>query len=224
MGSHVGGQDERPMHNVMMPDFEIMRAEVTVAQYRACVNANACDPPSCSEADSESGFLVCNYVMLRENHPVNFVTWENARQFAAWVGARLPSESEWEYAATAGGQEILYPWGNQPADCVLGDFLGCAGPGTSAACAHPGGRTSQLVCDLAGNVAEWVDDHYHETYNGAPADGSAWCDEVGCVQTGTARVARGGGWNSRSGSLRAADRTSIGSTASGANIGFRLAR
>ncbi len=224
MGSLGGGRDERPTHNVVVDDFTIMRAEVTVAQYRACVNANACDPPQCDEGDMESGVQVCNYVMLRENHPVNFVPWESARAFANWVGARLPSESEWEYAATGGGQPIVYPWGNQPADCILGDFLGCAGPGTSATCAYPAGRTSQLVCDMAGNVAEWVDDHYHSDYDGAPADGSPWCDNQGCMQNGTHRVARGGGWNSRSGSLRAADRNSIGSTASGTNIGFRLAK
>ena len=110
MGSNQS-RDEQPLIDVTVPQVQLTRTEITVGQYRACVDAGACDPPQCSDEDRSNGVVTCNWTEVRENHPVNFVTWHNAYQFAAWVGARLPSEAEWEFVARGGGQAQKYPWG-----------------------------------------------------------------------------------------------------------------
>ena len=118
----------------------MMRSEVTVAQYRACVNAGACSAPNCTDANVSSGVIVCNWSQNRETHPVNFVSWTQMREFGAWVGADLPTEAQWEFAARSRGQEITYPWGNTEPDCSYADFVhnnaNCGGSGTVERITH----------------------------------------------------------------------------------------
>ena len=216
--------DEQPIHLVTIPDFKILRNEVTVGQYRACVDAGACDPPRCTAEDVSRGVIVCNWAELRENHPVNFVTWTNAQQFATWVGARIPSEAEWEYAARSQGRVQTFPWGNTSPDCTMSDYGGCPEQGTSTVCAHPGGHTEQGVCDMAGNLSEWVADFYHDNYRGAPRNGEPWCDGGSCEHDRAFRVLRGGGWSSVSAGIRASDRSAVGPLSGGSNAGIRLVR
>ena len=92
MGSNTSPATQ-PIHRVNVPDFEIMSSEVTVGQYRQCVEAGACDVPNCNDADFHHGQIACNWSQNREMHPVNYVNWHNAMQFASWVGVRLPSEA-----------------------------------------------------------------------------------------------------------------------------------
>jgi sulfatase modifying factor 1 len=202
-----------------------MRTEVTVVQYRACVTAGACDAPGCTDAETSGGVIVCNYSQNRNDHPVNYVSWINARQFSTWVGARLPSESEWEFAAKSRGQNITYPWGDAAPTCNHADFDDgqqfCGGRGTSAVCTHALGNSDQGLCDLAGNVYEWIQDEWHANYNGAPADGSAWGADA---NNGASRVLRGGRWNYDATNMRAAHRSNSGPTGRSIVVGFRLAR
>jgi formylglycine-generating enzyme required for sulfatase activity len=216
MGSTAGLSDETPVHAVSVPSFEMTQTEVTVAQYGECVTTGACTEPA-------TGYTDCNWNDPGyENHPVNCVDWNQARNFCAWAGGRLSTEAEWEYAARSGGQDITYPWGDQSATCtyaVMNDGgAGCGTGRTMEVCSKPAGNTAQGLCDMAGNGYEWVEDDWHDDYNGAPNDGSAWVD----APRNSSRVARGGSFASRA--VRAANRSTVAPSHFFTLLGFRCAR
>ncbi len=193
MGSNESS-DEQPIHAVAIPTFEMWRTEVTVAQYEECFDDGACSEPTACGAYQNWG------VAGREDYPVNCVDWAQAGTFCAWVGGRLPSESEWEYAARSGGLADTYPWGDTEPLCSLANSYGCVGDSWEV-CSAPDGNTDHGLCDMSGNVYEWVQDWYHADYSGAPADGSAWE-----VPPGLLRVARGGSFECSQDHVRAAHR------------------
>ena len=216
MGSDAGDADERPVHQVTVSSFEMMHTEVTLEFYGQCVNDGACTAP-------DTGTF-CNWeVAGRDYHPVNCVDWNQAKSFCDWAGGRLPSEAEWEYAARGRGQDIEYPWGDQTATCqyaVMDDGpSGCGHDSTWSVCSKTAGNTAQGLCDMAGNVLEWVQDWYHGSYSGAPADGSAWEDPVG-----DKRVKRGGSWYGFADSLRTSHRNLGYPDSRNFYNGFRCAR
>ena len=186
-GTYAMGQEgwhwSTPVHTVTVPDFEMTRTEVTVAQYRACVEAKVCTAPDIRLVwRNQRGD--CNWKQAdRADHPVTCVSRPQAETFARWVGGRLPSEAKWEYAARSGGKDWLYPWGNERATCdrvvmsqglnVSGDInWGCGRGGTLPVCSRPAGNSIHGVCDLLGNVSEIVADSHFKDYEGAPADAS----------------------------------------------------
>ena len=195
---HRSGNEE-PYHEVNVPDFEIDVIEVTIGQYRSCVEDNS----SCSEPLTIYSY--CNWrYNNREDHPVNCVTWYNAKEYCEWSGKRLCSESEWEKAAR-GSDGRIYPWGNEEVSCdraVMSDGgAGCGAFRTWSVASKPVGLHG--LYDMAGNVWEWVEDDYHGTYDGAPNDGSAWVENPRSAN----RVIRGGGLTtSSSAALRASYR------------------
>jgi iron(II)-dependent oxidoreductase len=93
-----------------------------------------------------------------EDHPVNEVSWNGAREYCAWRGARLPTEAEWE-AAARGAEGRIYPWGAEVPSQVRAVF-GRRSNQTEAVGKRPAGATPQGVHDLAGNVAEWTSTLY----------------------------------------------------------------
>lgn len=142
--------------------FKIDRTEVTVAAFRKCVAAKKCDPPV---EDKDNANENCNYTYKnREEHPLTCVTWMDAKNYCAFVGARLPSKAEWIYAAT-GGRDIAYPWGDEkPAQgvCWSGAITNSV-VGLTKTC--PVGYANKDVSaagvvDLAGNVQEWIDEDH----------------------------------------------------------------
>jgi iron(II)-dependent oxidoreductase len=195
MGSKSGASDERPVHQVRVKTFMMSKTEVTVAQYRSCVNSGICSAPN-SKSNSKS----CNWGYAdREDHPINCVSWFQLNEFAQWVGGRLPTEAEWEYAARSRGRDIAHPWGDQKPSCqyvVMSDGgSGCGKDHTWPVCSKPLGNTEQGLCDMAGSVSEWLLDEYARSYDGAPTDGSARCDAHKCSKHSSAnRVLRGMGW------------------------------
>lgn len=215
--SSGGSEDARPAHEVSLKTFELSKTAVTVAQYAECVAKGRCVKPGSGES--------CNWdVPGRQLHPVNCVDWEKANQYARFKGARLPSESEWEYAARSGGRNRKYPWGDDEPTCdraVMkgnGGF-GCGANGTLPVCSKPAGNSAQGLCDMAGNVWQWVADKYQGSYEGAPADGGAF------EGAGSARVLRGGSFGRGGpGTLRADFRGSFAPDKYRGSIGFRLAR
>lgn len=186
-----------PIHTVSMRTFDVTRTEVTVADYANCVNAGFCSAPAMDEVGcnwNQPGF---------ELHPVNCVDWHQAKAFCSWFGGRLLSEAEWEFAARSGGDGRAFPWGMDAPSCefaVMADESGISGCGngrTSQVCSKPDGRTDQGLCDMGGNVYEWVEDNFHITYDGnPPEDGTAWVD-ADATET-SFRVLRGAGYTAES--------------------------
>ena len=202
-GSFIMGTDDsnyrfanaKPVHRVAVRPFEMSRTLVTNRQYAACVAAKVCTPvetsgPECGIWDPTLHKSVSFPSRFRgPGQPVVCVNWFQAQAFSKWVGGRLPSEAEWEYAARSAGKPYRYPWGNSKAICgkAVTGICGLSAP--APVCSKPAGNTEQGLCDMAGNVWEWVDDWYHASYAGAPSDGSAWLDPPG-----SQRVIRGGSW------------------------------
>jgi formylglycine-generating enzyme required for sulfatase activity len=230
MGRDDGSEDEQPKHLVdLKNDFTMSRAEITVAQYRLCVEAGVC------EVDQEQQFYEdCHFGKIgKDAYPMNCINWAQARIFARWLGGDLPTEAQWEYAARSGGQEISYPWGDALPSCDLANYGECGGRGM-AVCQLSKGHSLQGVCDLSGNVWEWVLDEFHLNYVGAPSDGRGWCDREDCGEgtkgagqgdgqgDGKIRVIRGGSWSSNMANLRNRYRSHQVGLMGGSQVGFRV--
>ena len=237
MGSTEGSAYEKPVHGVQVSSFSLLKSEVTVGQYSACVKAGRC---SATHADDGSCYVLVDGSWKQGNlpgafrgkdQPVVCVDWTQARAFCTWAGGRLPSESEWEYAARSGGRAWKYPWGNEEATCsqaVMGHAkactdsapCGCGKNRTWPVCLKASGNSAHGVCDLAGNVWEWVEDCMHTSYTGAPSSGEAWTSNC----SDSRRVGRGGGWLGVAGYLRAASRGRRTPGYRDYRLGFRCAR
>ncbi|HOX47467.1 MAG TPA: SUMF1/EgtB/PvdO family nonheme iron enzyme [Myxococcota bacterium] len=131
---------------------EFTRSEVTVAQYRACVESGACEAPT-----TDAG---CNWAQPdREAHPANCVGGNNAAAYCTWAGGRLPSDDEWYAEASERGRR-KYPWGDQNPSCDLTVLeysgKGCGKDSTWPVCSKPAGNSVSGLCDMSGNVMEWT--------------------------------------------------------------------
>ncbi len=159
-----------------------------------------------------------------ERLPVEQVNWNDAQAYIRRLNRktgrhyRLPSEAEWEYACRA-GRQTDYCGGDDPASVAWYGALGDPG-GNSGRASHPvGGKQPNAwgLYDMSGNVWEWVADAWHPTYQGAPADGSAWQGD------GARRVIRGGSWLDYPLLARAPYRLWAGAAKRSADLGFRVA-
>ncbi len=223
---------EKPQHLVSLDAFAIQKTEVTVAQYKSCVEAGACTSPS----DGGGALLSTYWVAGGEQLPVNFVTHAQATSFCNWAGKRLPTEAEWEKAARGGCSLVaalpehcaismpLFAWGNETVTCELAvmddDGDGCGTDGPLPVGSKPAGASPYGALDMVGNLGEMVSDWYGATYyvespvNNPQGPGS-----------GSANVVRGGSYvTSAQGGLRAGNRTSLQVGFALDTIGFRCAR
>jgi serine/threonine-protein kinase len=151
--------DEKPGRSVSVDAFSIDRTEVTVAQYRDCVEAGRCTDPATTGS--------CNWGQAgRDDHPVNCVDWSKAKAYCEWAGKRLPTEAEWEKAAR-GTDGRKYPWGNDwsASKANVGD------DGTKPVGSYPSGASPYGAVDMAGNVWEWVSD---KVGDGRGLRGGSW--------------------------------------------------
>jgi formylglycine-generating enzyme required for sulfatase activity len=167
------------------------------------------------------------------DYPVIDVNWQQAADFCTWVGGRLPTEAEWEYAARGGLSGKRFPWGDT-IDCTKANYLTSESytydvdPYVgSGFCATPG-DTTQVgsyaangygLYDMAGNVWEWVSDWYSSSYYSS----SPSSDPQGPV-SGTNRVLRGGSFYDSAYDARVANRLNVDPTNQYINAGFRCAR
>jgi formylglycine-generating enzyme required for sulfatase activity len=151
--------DEKPAHKVTMPAYWIDKFDVTNGMYSQCVNAGSCNPPQ-----SFSSKTVTSYFNNKDynDYPVVQVTWGDAATYCKWAGRRLPTEANWEYAAR--GTDIrTYPWGEDAPDSTRANFNYQVGD-TSKVGSYAAGASPFGVLDMAGNVAQWVNDFYDGNY------------------------------------------------------------
>lgn len=179
MGSDDHKFDEKPSHVVTVASFWIDKTEVTNAMYAECVQAGECNLPSSTRYYNASNFA---------SHPVVNVTWNDARNYCEWKETRLPTEAEWEKAASwdeKNKEKRDYPWGFN-IDCSFANHMeSCVGRTTEVG-SYPSGASFYGVLDMAGNVWEWVSDWY-DAYPENPVSRT----EYGTIY----RVVRGGSWN-----------------------------
>lgn len=177
----------------------------------------------------------------RDSDPVVHVSWNDAAAYAKWLADvsdrpyRLPTEAEFEYVLRAGSQ-TAYWWGDGPPDRVLANLTGSndlskgkrswakAFPGYGDGFWGPAPVRSYEanpfgLYDIDGNVSEWVEDCWHDSYRRAPDTPQAWVNP-GCES----RVVRGGSWGSAPGQSRSAYRVASGASVAGGRVGFRVAR
>jgi formylglycine-generating enzyme required for sulfatase activity len=224
MGTNDGADlfsNAKPVREVTIKTFEMSKTLVTVEQYAECVVKGGCTEPAAGD--------YCNWGKAgRQRHPINCLDWEQANQFARFKEARLPTEAEWEYAATSGGKNQKYPWGGEAASCERAVMYGnggygCGSDGTMPVCSKPAGNakfsSGGELCDAVGNVWQWVQDMYKDSYAEAPIDGSA------VEGSDSFRLLRGGSFNNDLADfLRADYRNHDFPGARRGIIGFRLAR
>ena len=204
--------DEGPQRRVTIArPFATGKYEITFDEWDACVANGGCRQ---KPDDSFWG---------RGRRPVINVVWDDAKQYVAWIAKltgkpyRLLTEAEWEYAARAGNPG-RFSFGDDEAK--LGEYAWYAS--NSRKQTQPVGNKKANgfgLHDMHGNVWEWVEDCYNNSYEGAPTDGSAWL-------TGdcNSRVVRGGAWYDDPGLLRSADRVMDSTDVRDVGLGFRVGR
>ena len=202
MGSEVGDDDEKPVHRVNIGAFKIGKYEITQRQWFIIMG----NRPGIFKGD---------------DRPIENVSWFDAVDFCKELSKitgksyRLPTEAEWEYAAR-GGTTTEYSFGDDKS--MLGEYAWFDGNSENET--HPVGQKKPNpfgLYDMHGNVWEWVEDHSHKNYVGAPTDGSAWLTD----DDRAARVLRGGSWLFNN-YLRSANRINLVPGNRNLNIGFRV--
>ncbi|WP_408497109.1 formylglycine-generating enzyme family protein [Paraburkholderia xenovorans] len=213
MGNANDDPSEKPVHHVSIgAPFAIGKYEVTVEQWNACVAANACQKLTPESNTNKAA-------------PARDISWDDAQTYVKWLSKttgksyRLPTEAEWEYA-DRGGTTTQYWWGDQMrkgnANCKdCGDPWHKEGPEAVGSFApNPFG-----LYDMNGSVWEWVGDCWHNSYQGAPADGHAW-DSPGCDM----RVIRGGSWREGGSYMLSATRFKYSAGVRQSQDGFRVVK
>jgi formylglycine-generating enzyme required for sulfatase activity len=207
---------EGPQHEVIFAKpFAAGKTDVTFAEWEICVAAGAC--PKLSDLRWDRG-----------DQPVTPVSWQDAKRFVAWLKRttgkdyRLLTESEWEYAARAGNQG-RYSFGDD--ESQLGDYAWYKQ--NSGSKTQPVGTKKPNafgLYDMHGNVWQWVEDCFHDSYQGAPSDGSAWVEQCSTSMLRGTRVIRGASWGNGPDALRSAYRGVYVFDNRGNLGGFRVAR
>ena len=213
-GNPISNAYGRHVRTVTVKPFAIGKYEVTFEEYdRFAINAGKILPH-----DQNWG---------RGKQPVMNVSWDDAKAYAKWLSDqtgkryRLPTESEWEYAARSGAKQKA--WAGTSEESQLENYaVFIKNSDNKTAVVGTRSRNDFGLHDMSGNVFEWVEDCAHSTYIDAPEDGSAWLEPNGgaCGQ----RMFHGGSWSSPSSYLRVSYRDMNTTKREAPDIGFRLAQ
>jgi formylglycine-generating enzyme required for sulfatase activity len=210
MGSETGRPDERPRHRVRLRPFALARLPVGNAEYARFIAAG--QPPPRFWNDRRFN---------RPEQPVVGVRWEDAVAYCAWLTHesgrrfRLPTEAEWEYAAS-GGDARVYPWGDGVPERTPGLSF-AAGPLEEPASLGKGPTNPLGIGDLGWNVHEWCSDWYSATYYADSPE-----DDPHGPSSGTRRASRGGAWRHQIPISRCAARSAIPPAFEYGDYGFRV--
>jgi formylglycine-generating enzyme required for sulfatase activity len=212
---------ENPQHPVTVPTFFMGRYPITQAQWRFVASL----PPVNQELKPDPFHFKGN------NRPVESVNWYDAAEFCSRLSQhtnrtyRLPTEAEWEYACRAWtmtpfyfGETITAELANYDATNTYGDGLEGEYRQETTPVDHFGIANAFGLCDMHGNVWEWCLDHWHDNYDGAPDDGSAWLTD----DEGARRIIHGGSWGSFPRICRSASRSSYYPDFVYLLVGFRV--
>ncbi len=202
--------DEKPVHTVSLQSFAMGKYEVTFEEYDKFCDATKRDKPAAEGWG-------------RGKRPVINVSWDDAKAYVKWLSEetgkdyRLPTEAQWEYACRAGSVG-KYSFGDDVSQ--LGNYGWY--DGNSGKQTHPVGEKQPNkfgLNDMHGNVREWLEDVYHDSYSGAPSDGSAWVNG-----DSNRHFLRGGSWGDSDGDLRCAGRDRYVTPFGRQFRGFRISR
>ena len=233
---------------MLISRYAFGRYEVTRGQFARFVDETGHETGSCAYWDVEAAEVKWgddrNWrnpgFEQADDHPVTCVSWDDAQAYVDWLSRttgeryRLPSEAEWEYAARA-GTTTRYFWGDDAdSGCSFANGHDVTGrrvnkfAWTSLSCDDAYAHTAPVgifdangfgLHDMTGNVWEWVEDRWHESYEGAPKDASPWIEG-----NNSARVLRGGSWGNSPSYLRSAYRIRVEPDFRNDDIGFRVSR
>ena len=200
MGDHLNDGDisERPVHRVELDSFYMDKHQVTVGQFRQFINQSGYDYPAHLWSKVAEYSPADDYPMVR-------LDWDDASAYARWVGKRLPTEAEWEYACRGRLVSKRYPWGdNWDAARDYANYSGTGGKDKWDLCSPVGSfkPNGYGLYDMVGNVWEWCADWYDKDYyESSPASNPTG------PNTGEIRVLRGGSWNNYKKTLRLTHRS-----------------
>jgi len=245
-----GDADELPEHTATVAAFELDTFEVTVGRFRKFVQAYDGTLPAVGDGahplNAGTGWdsswdaqmpttraelitdIKCDANLQtwtdspgsNENQPINCVNWYEAFAFCIWDGSRLPTEAEFEYAAAAGADNRLFPWGSTFPDATYANYSAGAADSHVDVGSTPLGMGLYGQHDLSGSVWEWVFDTYSSLWYGGAGN---TCDN--CVNlSGSYRVNRGGGYTSNVPAIRPAKRSYDDPLANIRRHGMRCAR
>ena len=217
---------EGPQRSVTVARFALSRTEITFDDWQACVDGGGCKG---NPRPNDRGWG-------RVSRPVINVSWDDVREYVQWLNGkvgrevyRLPSESEWEYAARAGkttpfwtGETISTDQANYNGNSTYGSGRKGLYREKTVPVGSLNAPNAFGLHDVHGNVWEWVDDCWHADYSGAPPSSVSW--QAASSGDCSLRVLRGGSWSNYPRNLRSAIRSWLGPGGRNLNVGFRLAR
>lgn len=211
---------EMPGTIIVASAFWIDKYEVSNAKFRECVAARRCDPPTGVYSSSSPDATYGNPAY--DDYPVVFISQHTASRYCEWLGKRLPYEYEWEKAARGNLDQRIYPWGDTWDDSRANAAKNLAVP--EAVTAYPNGCSLYGVCNMTGNVREWIADFFNANWYKDRLIANQSCDPIYWGQPTDPLNVRGGSFRSNVAQARISQRgDEKGDNARMNDVGFRCA-